>query len=69
MNIDATIFGQLIAVLDLVVISLTVYYAKDDKKKLPLVTVYSFIFNILFPPLGWYYCWKIRKHYKLHKAS
>gem|GEM_PF-449774 len=57
MSINATIYGQLFFVINIVVIFFTVKQAKGKADNIPLVTFYAILANFLFPPLGWLYLW------------
>ena len=61
MLINLTLLGSIMFVLALIFIPLTLYFAQKTKNNLPLVFIYSLLFNWVFPPLGWYYC---RRKYK-----
>lgn len=56
MNINATLWGQMYFSLALVVIYLTIRFAKGSANNLALVVFYSCLLNFIFPPGGWLYC-------------
>ena len=64
MNIDATVVGQLLFINFLVMMFLTLKFAKGKADNLPLVAVYTLLINILFFPAGWVYCWYWSKKIK-----
>tara|TARA_R110002033_G_scaffold60881_3_gene111243 strand:+ start:4414 stop:4611 length:198 start_codon:yes stop_codon:yes gene_type:complete len=57
MNLNATLIGQIIFVLTLVVVFFTLKFAKGKTTNLPLVAFYALVLNIVFAPAGWIYCW------------
>lgn len=63
MNFNATLWGQVLFVLAVIVIFFTVRFAKGKASNLPLVGLYSILLNFIFPPGGWLYClyWAKRK--------
>jgi hypothetical protein len=65
-NINATILGQVIFVNFIVMLYLTLKFAKGKSDNLPLVGFYSFLFSFLFFPTSWIYCWYwSRKQFKV----
>ncbi|GGI71394.1 hypothetical protein GCM10009332_05870 [Shewanella gelidii] len=63
MVFNGTFWGQVFAVLAVIIIYFTVRFAKGKASNLPLVGFYSFLLNFIFPPGGWLYClyWAKRK--------
>lgn len=61
MEINATIVGQIGFVLAVVFICLTIKFAKGKADNLPLAGFCSLLFNFLFPPAGWFYCYHWNK--------
>ena len=56
-NINATVVGQVIFVNFIVMLYLTLKFAKGKSDNLPLVGFYSFLLSFLFFPASWLYCW------------
>ncbi len=63
MDLNATLWGQIFFVLALVVIFFTVRFARGKANNIPLVSIYAFLLNFVFPPGGWIYCgyWYFKK--------
>ncbi|GAB0111865.1 hypothetical protein EU511_08315 [Pseudoalteromonas distincta] len=57
MNINATFAGQIIFINFLVMLYLTLKFAKGKSDNLPLVGFYTFLLSFLFFPASWLYCW------------
>ena len=57
MIINATLIIQVLVVLTILVVSLTLKFAKGKTENLTMVFVISFLLNSIFPPAGWGYCW------------
>jgi len=58
MNLNATFWGQALFILALVVIFLTIKFAKGKADNIGLVAIYAFLLNFLIPPVGWFYCYR-----------
>jgi len=56
MDIRATVWGQILFVLAVIVIFFTIRFARKKANNLPLVGFYAILLNFLFPPGGWIYC-------------
>ncbi|ABV37157.1 conserved hypothetical protein [Shewanella sediminis HAW-EB3] len=70
MNINATIVGQVVFINFLVMMYLTLRFAKGKSDNLPLVGFYTFLLSFLFFPASWLYCWYwSRKSKKLERES
>jgi hypothetical protein len=61
MDLTLTQAGMLLSINFVIIISLTLKYAKGYTDNLPLVIFYSVLLSWLFFPAGWYYCWKWSK--------
>jgi uncharacterized membrane protein len=57
MNINATVAGQIIFINFLVMLYLTLKFAKGKSDNLPLVGFYTFLLSFIFFPASWLYCW------------
>lgn len=57
MNVNASAVGQILFIHLLVILFLTLKFAKGKSDNLPLVGIYSFLLSILFFPASWLYCW------------
>jgi hypothetical protein len=57
MDINATIAGQVIFINFIVMMYLTLKFAKGKTKNLVLVGFYTFLLSFLFFPASWFYCW------------
>ncbi|RJF35781.1 hypothetical protein D4741_12500 [Pseudoalteromonas gelatinilytica] len=57
MNINATSVGQIIFINFLIMLYLTLRFAKGKSDNLPLVGLYTFLLSFLFFPASWLYCW------------
>ncbi|PKG98095.1 hypothetical protein CXF95_17050 [Paraglaciecola sp. MB-3u-78] len=63
MNINATFAGEVIFINFIVIMYLTLKFAKGKTHNLPLVGFYTFLLSCLFFPASWFYCWYwSRKH-------
>jgi hypothetical protein len=63
MDINATIAGQVIFINFIVMMYLTLKFAKGKANNLALVGFYTFLLSFLFFPATWFYCWYwSRKH-------
>lgn len=66
MDFNATIVGQVVFINFIVMMYLTLKFAKGNTNNLPLVGFYTFLLSFLFFPASWFYCWYwSRKHKKL----
>ena len=52
MNLNATFWGQALFILALVVIFLTIKFAKGKADNIGLVVIYAVLLNFLIPPVG-----------------
>jgi len=68
MNINAAVASQVFLINFIVMMYLTLKFAKGKSDNLPLVGFYAFILSFLFFPAGWIYCWYWSKK-KLKVAS
>jgi hypothetical protein len=64
MDFNATVVGQILFIVSFVVIFFTVKFARGKTKNLPLTGFYSFLLNLLLPPVGWYFCYYWKKRVK-----
>ncbi|ABO24976.1 hypothetical protein [Shewanella loihica] len=69
MDLNATVWGQVYLVLALIVIYLTIRYAKGISNNLSLVVFYTCILNVFMPPVGWIYCFYWFRRSALGKIS
>ncbi|WP_235375329.1 hypothetical protein [Shewanella sp. cp20] len=63
MNLNVTLWGQILFVVALIVIFFTVRFAQGKASNVPLVGFYALLLNLLIPPGGWIYCgyWYFKK--------
>lgn len=57
MSFNATLFGQFLAVLDVVIIFFTMKFASGKTRDLFGVLIIAVITNLLLPPVGWFFCY------------
>ncbi|GIU23301.1 hypothetical protein TUM4644_16620 [Shewanella colwelliana] len=56
MSINATLIGQIVFVLAIIMIVSTLKFAKGKADNLALVGLYALLLNFTMPPVGWLYC-------------
>ncbi|MCZ4338890.1 hypothetical protein [Shewanella colwelliana] len=56
MSINATLIGQIVFVLAIIMIVSTLKFAKGKADNLALVGLYALLLNSIMPPVGWLYC-------------
>lgn len=56
MNINLTLYGEVVFILAVIFSFLTIRYARGKAQNLPLVGFYAVLLNIFIPPCGWVYC-------------
>jgi hypothetical protein len=68
MDINTTFAGEVISISFfinfIVMMYLTLRFAKGNTNNFPLVGLYTFLLSFLFPPGSWFYCWYWSKKYK-----
>ena len=67
MDINATIAGQVIFINFIVMMYLTLKFAKGKANNLTLVGFYIFLLSFLFFPATWFYCWYWSRQHKTVK--
>ncbi len=57
LNINATLISLTILLLTIVIVGLTVKFAKGKTTHLLQVGMLALLLNLVFAPAGWIYCW------------
>jgi len=57
MHMNATTIVQILLLLTVIIVGLTLRFAKGKTTNLLLVGIFALLLNVLFAPAGWIYCW------------